>query len=106
MRMGNTRLVTALLAFLVLAWTSSGESARQERLAILTPVASSEAPLSRGGDIALATEAAACVIESYESRIHCIPQDGGIPAVFGRRGQGPGNSPANPRESFVDLTQP
>ena len=96
MRMGNTRLVTALLAFLVLAWTSSGESARQERLAILTPVASSEAPLSRGGDIALATEAAACVIESYESRIHCIPQDGGIPAVFGRRGQGPGEFPSEP----------
>ena len=31
--------LTALLAFLVLAWTSGGESELQDQLAILTPVA-------------------------------------------------------------------
>ena len=66
------------------------------RVVPLDPVASAEAPLSDEGEIALATETTACVIESYEHRVHCINRVGGSPSVFGREGQGPGE--------FRDLT--
>lgn len=106
------RLVTALAVCLALGWTSgsdaehasSGESVQdasiefgsQDQLVELTPVASAGAPLSFGGDIALPTEGIACVIESYDYRVHCIRRDGGRTAVFGRRGQGPGEFPSDP----------
>lgn len=110
MRTFNFQLVTALFVFIALGWTSGGQSARsaggesgalsgadfgpQPQLAELIPVASARAPLSRGGDIALPGEGTACVIDSYDYRIHCIPRDGGRAAVFGRRGQGPGEFPS------------
>ena len=62
----------------------------------LDPVATSEAPLSDEGEIALAAETTACVIESYEYRVHCINRDDGSVNVFGRAGEGPGE--------FRDLT--
>lgn len=112
MRTFSFQLVTALFVFLALGWTSGGQSARsaggesgalsgadfgpQPQLAELTPVASARAPLSLGGDIALPSEGTACVIESYDYRIHCVPRDGGRAAVFGRRGQGPGEFPSEP----------
>ncbi len=112
MRKCNFRLMSALFVFLALGWTPGGQSTQpsasesgalsrvdfglQDQLAELTPVASAEAPLSFGGDIALPTEDIACVIESYDNRIHCIPRDGGRAAVFGRRGQGPGEFPSEP----------
>ena len=62
----------------------------------LDPVATPEAPLSDEGEIALAAETTACVIESYEYRVHCINRDDGSVNVFGRAGEGPGE--------FRDLT--
>ena len=56
----------------------------------LTPLASSSAPLARGGAIALATEETACVIDTYEAQIHCIHRHDQQTQVFGNRGQGPG----------------
>lgn len=41
--------------------------------------------------IALANETTACVIESYEHRVHCIDRDDDAPVgIFGREGAGPG----------------
>ena len=107
MRTLNFQLAVALFVFLALGSIgqgSRGESRApsgadlepQAQVAELTPVASARAPLSIGGDMALATESTACVIESYDNRVHCIARDGGRPAVFGRRGQGPGEFPSEP----------
>ena len=63
----------------------SGETALR-----LVPVASSGSPLSENGSIALVTEVVACVIDSYEVRIHCSGRDDVPIGVFGRRGEGPG----------------
>ena len=108
----NLRLVSALFVFPAIGWTPGGYSAQpsgsesgalsgtyfglQDQLVELTPVASAGAPLSFGGDIALPTEGLACVIESYDYRVHCIPRDAGRTSVFGRRGQGPGEFPGAP----------
>ncbi|MXW16989.1 MAG: hypothetical protein F4123_01005 [Gemmatimonadetes bacterium] len=56
----------------------------------LLPYASSAAPLSATFGIALVSEEIACVINSYESRIHCVDRSDGGVAVFGREGEGPG----------------
>ena len=56
----------------------------------LAPLASSLAPLARGGAIALVTEETACVIDTYISQVHCIHRHRKPAHVFGRRGQGPG----------------
>ena len=64
----------------------------------LAPLASTPAPLSVFTDLALATETTGCVIDSYESRVHCIHRSGEAVDVFGGRGQGPGEfrySPIN-----------
>ena len=92
MRTLNFQLVTALFVFLVLGCTTR----LQAQVAELTPVASARAPLSLGGDIAVPSEGTACVIESYDYRVHCIARDGGRATVFGRRGQGPGEFPSRP----------
>ena len=108
----NFRLLSALFVFPAIGWTPGGHSTQpsgsesgarsgtnfglQDQLVELTPVASAGAPLSFGGDIALPTEGLACVIESYDYRVHCIPRDGGRTSVFGRRGQGPGEFPSAP----------
>ena len=63
----------------------SGETALR-----LVPVASSSSPLSEGESIALVTEVVACVIDSYEVRIHCSGRDDVQIGVFGRSGEGPG----------------
>lgn len=62
----------------------------------LTPSTASPAPFSRD-EVALATERTACVIDTYESRIHCIHRDGERTHVFGWRGQGPGEFSYSPR---------
>ena len=56
----------------------------------LLPFASSAAPLSATFDIAIVSEETACVINSYETRIHCVDRSDGGVAVFGREGEGPG----------------
>ena len=57
---------------------------------LMDPVATSEAPLTGINSIALADEATACVIESYEERIHCLSRNGEVVGAFGRPGEGPG----------------
>lgn len=56
----------------------------------LVPTATSRAPLSDDGAIALVSEMVACVIDSYQVRIHCTGRDDVPTGVFGRRGEGPG----------------
>ena len=56
----------------------------------MDPVATSEAPLTGINSIALADETTACVIESYEERIHCLGRNGEAVGAFGRPGEGPG----------------
>lgn len=56
----------------------------------LVPVTSSSAPITTQFDIAIVSHEIACVIDSYESRIHCMNRDDGSVSVFGREGRGPG----------------
>lgn len=53
--------------------------------------------MSINGYIALATEATACVVNDYETRVHCIHRDGARTDVFGRQGGGPGEFATRPR---------
>lgn len=63
----------------------------------LAPFTSSPAPLSINGYMALATEATACVVNDYETQVHCIHRDGERADVFGRQGGGPGEFATRPR---------
>lgn len=48
-------------------------------------------PLSTSNEIVLlADERTACVIESYEYRVHCVSVDGNVVGSFGALGEGPG----------------
>ena len=78
------------LAPLALVLVSCGEPEREVSHFPLVPLAGSQAPLSETEEITLASETTACVVESYEVRIHCIDRNDGLIAVFGRQGQGPG----------------
>ena len=67
--------------------------------AVLTPevIGSASVPLSENNNVAvLADGHVACVIESYEDRVHCVDREGGVVGSFGREGEGPGEfgSPA------------
>ena len=86
------------LASIALVLASCDSGTGPEATAIpLTPFASSQAPLSINGYLALATEATACVVNDYETRVHCIHRDGEQADVFGRRGGGPGEFRSRPR---------
>ena len=88
-----------ILSALVVLIAVSCDAAEPGVAAIpLSPLASAPAPLSRNADVTLATEEMACVIDDYQSRIHCIHRDGGQEHVFGRRGQGPGEFRNTPRD--------
>ena len=64
---------TFTLALVAVLCTSCIESGPEAAMVIpFDPVATSRAPLSGDPSIALANEATACVIDSYEDRIHCI----------------------------------
>lgn len=52
-------------------------------------VDSASAPLSRNPNIALRTESVACVIDSYETQVHCAHRSGTV-TTFGQLGDGPG----------------
>ena len=56
----------------------------------LQPFASSAAPLSANDDIALVSEEVVCVIDSYDSRIHCVERSDRSIGIFGIEGEGPG----------------
>ena len=82
------RLPVTLLC--VLPLMSCGGLDPETSFVSLDPLAVSHAPLSGRDDIALTSETTACVIESFEHRVHCIERDGGLATVFGRDGDGPG----------------
>ncbi len=87
-------LLLASVVLIAIACDDVDDATEPKEMAVpLAPVASSEAPLSRNRHIALATEMTACVIDDYESRVHCIHRDDGHPALFGQRGEGPGEFP-------------
>ena len=52
--------------------------------------AATSAPLSHNNAIALTDEATACVIDSFEMRIHCVDRNGRLVGKFGAEGEGPG----------------
>ena len=77
----------------VLAWLPSiscGQPEPRDTSFSLAPVATSEAPLSEIPYVRLVSEDVACVIESFEVRVHCIHRSGTEVGVFGRSGEGPG----------------
>lgn len=68
----------------------SSADENQETLVYLAPSAESTAPLSESNRIAVTPEGIACVIDSYEIRIHCVDRDDRVIGSFGREGDGPG----------------
>ena len=81
------RVVAAVLSATTLACTPEVPS---DPYFAPVPVASSEASLSDNASIALADEDTACVINSYEFRVHCSDRSGSVVGTFGREGEGPG----------------
>lgn len=54
-------------------------------------IGTASVPLSDNNEVAvLADGRVACVIESYEERVHCVDREGGAVGSFGRAGEGPG----------------
>ena len=87
MRMSNSIVPLASVVVLSTACEPAPEAAP---MIPMDPVATSEAPLTGINSIALADETTACVIESYEERIHCLGRNGEEVGAFGRPGEGPG----------------
>ena len=83
------RVVAAVLSATTLACTPEVPS---DPYFAPVPVASSEAPLSDNASIALADEDTACVIDSYELRVHCSDRSGSVVGTFGREGEVPESS--------------
>ncbi|MYH48362.1 MAG: hypothetical protein F4020_00225 [Gammaproteobacteria bacterium] len=84
------RRVIAPLASIMVFCTACESAPEAAPVILMDPVATSEAPLTGINSIALADETTACVIESYEERIHCLGRDGEEVGAFGRPGEGPG----------------
>ena len=84
------RHVIAPLASVMAFCTACGSAPETVPMISMDPVATSGAPLTGINSIALADETTACVIESYEERIHCLGRDGQEVGAFGRPGEGPG----------------
>ena len=87
MKNSHPALLFASIVVLCTACESAPEAATVMRM---DPVATSNAPLTGINSIALADETNACVIESYEDRIHCLGRNGEEVGAFGRPGEGPG----------------
>ena len=87
MKNSHPTLLFASIVVLCTACESAPEAATVMRM---DPVATSNAPLTGINSIALADESTACVIESYEDRIHCLGPNGQAVGAFGRPGEGPG----------------
>lgn len=61
--------------------------------AVFTPevIGTASVPLSDNNQVALLADGrVACVIESYEDRVHCLDREGVVVGSFGRKGEGPG----------------
>ena len=86
----SRRNYTVTLALVVVLCTACGSTPEEATVIPLEPVATAGAPLSGISSIALADEATACVIDSYEDRIHCMNRRDEEVGAFGRPGEGPG----------------
>ena len=86
--MRSLRPLSTILA--LLPSISCGQPDPRDASFPLASVATSEAPLSEIPYVTLVTEDIACVIESFEVRVHCIHRSGTEVGVFGRPGEGPG----------------
>ena len=86
-----------MAAVLVTAATSTciGDAADNPVFA-LRPFVAGRAPLSASGDIALVSDRVACVVNSYESQVHCVDSQRRTVGVFGREGDGPGEFSGSP----------
>lgn len=81
--------VAAVICLLFVTGCASDGTNVPEIIA-LSPFASSGAPISTSNHIAILPEGIACVIDSFEERIHCVERADGNVAVFGGEGGGPG----------------
>ena len=87
-----TRSTVVAAAFVAAATTGCTPEPSDPSIVVLKPVATTAAPYSRIDDIALVTPDIACVIDSYEFRVRCGDRAGDVLGVFGRKGDGPGES--------------
>ena len=90
----RSMVVVAFMAATAFACTDDrvGES-----VVLLRPFASTRAPLSMGATVALVSHQIACVVDSFESRIHCMDSRQRAVGVWGREGEGPGEFRGLPR---------
>ena len=80
--------VAALLAF---AGACGQDDADSETSFTPEIIGSASVPLSDNNEVALLADGrVACVIESYEVRVHCVDREGVGVGSFGRKGEGPG----------------
>ena len=86
----SRRGYTSTLTLIVVFCTACESTPDAATVIPIDPVAASGAPLSGINSIALADETTACVIESYEDRIHCRTRNDEAVGTFGRPGEGPG----------------
>lgn len=90
MRSG-VRICVAVAAILVpAATTACTEDTAGDRVIQLRPFASTVAPANMSGQVALVSERVACLVDSFEHRIHCVDSSRQGVGVFGREGEGPG----------------
>ena len=78
-----------VVAVLCLSGCASERADLSETI-ILSPLASHGAPISASNHVAILSEEIVCVINSYESHIHCVDRSNGNVAIFGGEGRGPG----------------
>ncbi len=81
----------AVVAFVAATAACSSEAVDVSVVVVeLQHFASSTATLSANDDIALVSSEVACVVDSYDSRIHCVDRSDRSVGVFGVEGEGPG----------------
>ena len=80
--------VAALLAF---AGACGQDDADSETIVTPEVIATASVPFTDNNQVALLADGrVACVIESYEERVHCVNSEGAVVGVFGQQGEGPG----------------
>ena len=76
---------------LALAVSCDESGSTSEQTLVPDRIATVQIPLSANSSIALLSdETTACVIESYDSQVHCVNRNGDVIGTFGRAGEGPG----------------
>ena len=83
-------LWSALVVAVLCLSGCASERADLSETIILSPLASHGAPISASNHVAILSEEIVCVINSYESHIHCVDRSNGNVAIFGGEGRGPG----------------